>query len=41
MDWWEDKIDQEVLHVVQEVIAEVRKEDPEKGKMEHKDEQEG
>ena len=30
-DWWEDKIDQEVLRMIQEVIAEVKKEDPVKG----------
>ena len=28
MDRWEDKIDQEVLFMIQEVMAEVRKEDP-------------
>ena len=31
MNQWKDKIDQEVLHMIQKVMVEVRKEDPVKG----------
>ena len=39
-DQWEDKIDPVVLHMIQEVIVEVRKEGSCKGRMEHKEEPE-
>ena len=40
-DQWEDKIDQVVLHMIQEVIVEVRKEDPVKGEWNIRRSQEG
>ena len=41
MDRWEDKIDQEMLHMIQEVIVEVWKEDPVKGEWNIRRSQEG
>ena len=41
MDRWEDKIDQVVLCMIQEIIAKLKKEDPVKGKWNIRRSQEG